>query len=234
MSKCPCGTGSEYAACCEPYLEGKAKPATAEKLMRSRYTAFTKADVDYIEHSTDQSQRKNFDRSGTLEWAKGSKWKGLEIVSTNTDGAVRLRLRGSRTDQVVQCATTAAMVTIARLTKALHVHLRELASLSASRKPGESLTALSCGTLCDKLLNCGKHHCKSICHSVPCEDCPIMETERCYCGKVSKPLRCGEGEEKHSYIVNEAGVIEEWDGKFACEILCGRYSFFCSSLFLSL
>ncbi len=86
MSKCPCGTGSEYAACCEPYLEGKAKPATAEKLMRSRYTAFTKADVDYIEHSTDQSQRKNFDRSGTLEWAKGSKWKGLEIVSTKDGG----------------------------------------------------------------------------------------------------------------------------------------------------
>src|SRR6476659_1642018 len=82
MSKCACGTGLEYASCCEPYLKGKAKPPTAEALMRSRYVAFTEADVDYIENSTDQSQKKSFDRAGTLEWAKNSKWKGLKIVST--------------------------------------------------------------------------------------------------------------------------------------------------------
>lgn len=86
MAKCACGTGLEFSACCEPFLEGKAKPPTAEALMRSRYTAFTTADVDYIEKTTDQSQRKGFDRQGTLEWAKGSKWKGLEIVSTK-DGS---------------------------------------------------------------------------------------------------------------------------------------------------
>jgi SEC-C motif-containing protein len=81
MSKCPCGTGLELATCCDPYLKGKAKPATAEKLMRARYTAFTTADVDYIEQTTDQSQKKSFDRAGTLEWAKNSEWKGLEVVS---------------------------------------------------------------------------------------------------------------------------------------------------------
>ena len=88
MSNCVCGTGLEFSACCEPFLTGKAKPPTAEALMRSRYVAFTTANVDYIEQSTDQSQKKSFDRTGTLEWAKNSKWKGLQIVSTK-DGLAK-------------------------------------------------------------------------------------------------------------------------------------------------
>lgn len=50
--------------------------------MRSRYSAFTVADIDYIEKTTDPSMRSTFDREGTLEWAKNSEWLGLEIVST--------------------------------------------------------------------------------------------------------------------------------------------------------
>lgn len=53
--------------------------------MRSRYTAFSLADVDYIEKTTDPSSRSSFDRDGTTQWAKGSEWLGLEIVSA-TDG----------------------------------------------------------------------------------------------------------------------------------------------------
>src|SRR6185369_4104816 len=56
---------------------------TAEALMRSRYTAFTLADVDYVESTTEPASRETFDRDGTLEWAKNSEWMGLEIVSTD-------------------------------------------------------------------------------------------------------------------------------------------------------
>ncbi len=106
MSKCACGTGLEYAKCCEPILEGKAKPPTAEKLMRARYTAFTTANVDFIETSTDQSQKKSFDRAGTLEWAKNSDWQGLEIVSTkdgletDTTGEVEFIARYKYNDEL--------------------------------------------------------------------------------------------------------------------------------------
>ncbi|MES2854402.1 MAG: YchJ family metal-binding protein, partial [Bdellovibrionota bacterium] len=44
--------------------------------------AFTTADIDFIENSTDATARESFDREGTLEWAKNSTWQGLEIVST--------------------------------------------------------------------------------------------------------------------------------------------------------
>jgi SEC-C motif-containing protein len=86
MSKCPCGTNVEFSVCCEPFLQGKAKPPTAEKLMRARYCAFTLADIDFIEKSTDPSSIETFDRDGTLEWAKNSTWLGLEIVSTKDGG----------------------------------------------------------------------------------------------------------------------------------------------------
>ncbi len=54
--------------------------------MRSRYVAFTTADVDYIEKTTDPSMRSGFDRPGTTEWAKNSEWIGLKIVSTEGGG----------------------------------------------------------------------------------------------------------------------------------------------------
>jgi SEC-C motif-containing protein len=63
--------------------EGPGRASTAEALMRSRYTAFTLADVDYIEKTTDPSSRSNFDREGTTEWAKNSEWIGLEIANTS-------------------------------------------------------------------------------------------------------------------------------------------------------
>ena len=46
--KCPCGSGSSYTTCCEPFIQGTAKAPTAEKLMRSRYCAFVLLDSDYL------------------------------------------------------------------------------------------------------------------------------------------------------------------------------------------
>jgi len=39
VAACPCGSGTAYAACCEPMHQG-APALTAEALMRSRYSAF--------------------------------------------------------------------------------------------------------------------------------------------------------------------------------------------------
>jgi len=37
---CQCGSGLEYDQCCGLYHSGEQQPATAESLMRSRFTAF--------------------------------------------------------------------------------------------------------------------------------------------------------------------------------------------------
>jgi SEC-C motif domain protein len=83
---CPCGSGQPSAACCDPYLAGERQPPTAEALMRSRYTAYVRADVDYILRTHEPIEGEEVDREATLRWAKESQWKGLEIVSASEDG----------------------------------------------------------------------------------------------------------------------------------------------------
>ena len=83
---CPCGNDQTYESCCEPFISGAARPDTAEKLMRSRYTAHTKGEIDYIKKTLAPAARKEFDPEATKEWCLGSKWKGLKIVSTDKGG----------------------------------------------------------------------------------------------------------------------------------------------------
>ncbi len=79
--QCPCGSGTPYAECCEPIIRGIRPATTAESLMRSRYSAYTKAEVDYLYETTHPSYRKGYDHEGTRQWAESSQWLGLEIVS---------------------------------------------------------------------------------------------------------------------------------------------------------
>ncbi|WP_127842732.1 YchJ family protein [Actinomyces wuliandei] len=44
---CPCGSGLAYGSCCEPVLDGGVA-ATAEALVRSRFTAFVVGDEDHL------------------------------------------------------------------------------------------------------------------------------------------------------------------------------------------
>ena len=86
MSDCPCGTGSSFAECCEPYISGARPAPTAEALMRSRYTAFAKHDVPHIVNTNDPETAEDVDEAGIKHWMVTSKWQGLEIRSTS-DGA---------------------------------------------------------------------------------------------------------------------------------------------------
>lgn len=78
---CPCGSNQSYEACCGPFISGQKLPETAEKLMRSRYTAFTRADVEYIKKTLAPEARTDFDAAQTKKWAEESTWKGLKILS---------------------------------------------------------------------------------------------------------------------------------------------------------
>lgn len=46
--QCPCGSGTPLSQCCLPFITGTDKAATAEQLMRSRYTAFSREDNAYL------------------------------------------------------------------------------------------------------------------------------------------------------------------------------------------
>jgi SEC-C motif domain protein len=82
---CPCGSGSPEAACCARYHRGERAP-TALALMRSRYCAFVRGEIDYLMDTHDESTRSSVDRAGIAKWSRETEWRGLEIVATEAGG----------------------------------------------------------------------------------------------------------------------------------------------------
>ena len=82
MESCPCGASLPYSECCEPFIRGIRPAPTAEALMRSRYTAYTRSEVDYIVRTTHPDQRKQDSETNIRQWAQKSVWHGLEILNT--------------------------------------------------------------------------------------------------------------------------------------------------------
>lgn len=83
ISNCPCKSWLPYSECCMPFHYGRAKPETAEQLMRSRYSAYFFRLVDYLVETTHPDTRSpNLQREleGTVHNAN---WSGLTIVSTS-------------------------------------------------------------------------------------------------------------------------------------------------------
>jgi SEC-C motif-containing protein len=83
---CPCGTGAPFETCCGPFLAGEQQPATAEQLMRSRYTAYVRGAIDYIIDTHDPKTRGDVDRAATEEWSTQAEWLGLDVVATEGGG----------------------------------------------------------------------------------------------------------------------------------------------------
>lgn len=74
---CPCGSGERFDGCCGPILAGTPAP-TAEKLMRSRYTAFSLGDEAYLGATWHPGTRPE-----ALDLDPDLRWTGLEIVAVD-------------------------------------------------------------------------------------------------------------------------------------------------------
>jgi len=81
MRNCSCGREKPYLECCHLIHEGTVKAATAEDLMRSRYTAFTLANGDYLMKSHHPDTRNPKDKMNLEKWAKSVNWIKLEILN---------------------------------------------------------------------------------------------------------------------------------------------------------
>lgn len=80
MQLCPCQSGKLFSECCQPYISFTVAAPSPEALMRSRYTAFALANVEYIEKTMRGVAAQGFNRAGTLKFASESEWLGLDIV----------------------------------------------------------------------------------------------------------------------------------------------------------
>lgn len=79
--RCPCGTGLTFGECCGPILRLEREAATAEALMRSRFTAFAVGDVDWLLRSWHSSTRPR-----SLELDPGIRWLRLDVLGTTGGG----------------------------------------------------------------------------------------------------------------------------------------------------
>ena len=87
---CPCGLGLPYDECCGPAHAGTPS-ATAEALMRSRYSAFALRRADYLLDSWHPATR-----PPTLDLDPTTRWTGLRVLSASgglfdTEGEVTFR-----------------------------------------------------------------------------------------------------------------------------------------------
>jgi SEC-C motif domain protein len=94
--RCPCGSGLTLDECCGRLHDGTTTAATAEQLMRSRYSAFAVGDPAYLLATWHRTTRPR-----TLE-LDDARWTGLDVLTTTggsmfeTEGTVEFRAHSVR------------------------------------------------------------------------------------------------------------------------------------------
>ena len=94
---CPCGTGSNYGACCGRLHSGAVQARTAEELMRSRYSAYALGNLDHVFRTWHPKTRPS-----DVSPVEGMAFVGLEVLEIVAGGPdddigvveFRARLRG--------------------------------------------------------------------------------------------------------------------------------------------
>jgi SEC-C motif-containing protein len=92
LRQCPCGAGLPVAECCGRLHDGTTTAATAEQLMRSRYSAFALGDTGYLRTTWHPTTRPR-----TLDLDRGVRWTGLNVLATtggtllSSEGTVEFR-----------------------------------------------------------------------------------------------------------------------------------------------
>jgi len=81
MMLCYCNSKKSYNECCELIISGKQDAETAEQLMRSRYSAYVVANVNYLMDSHHPNTRPVKERKNIIKWTKSIIWVSLEIIS---------------------------------------------------------------------------------------------------------------------------------------------------------
>lgn len=76
-----CLSGEPYGQCCGRFHSGSAEAATAEQLMRSRYSAFALMDADYLRRTWHPETE-----PASLGLDPAMEWRRLDIISTSRGG----------------------------------------------------------------------------------------------------------------------------------------------------
>lgn len=85
---CPCGSQKTFEQCCNRYISGRQLPTTPEALMRSRYSAYTKANIAYIQKTMRGPASRRYNADKAREWAKSVYWLGLKVIRASENNTI--------------------------------------------------------------------------------------------------------------------------------------------------
>ena len=71
-----------YIQCCGLYIDHREPPKTPEALMRSRYTAYSLANIAYFKATMHGKALIHFDEVEAENWARSVQWLNLKVVKT--------------------------------------------------------------------------------------------------------------------------------------------------------
>ena len=83
MEACPCQSAQQYENCCGPIHKDFKKAKTPQSLMRARYSAYVKNNIDFIIKTHHPDKVDGFDRDEAESWASESEWFGLKILDSS-------------------------------------------------------------------------------------------------------------------------------------------------------
>lgn len=90
MKLCPCrkdsGVKKNYTECCGIFISGEKIPVTPEELMRSRYTAYTQSNIDYISNTMRGRVADNFNPTSAKDWSGRVEWLQLVVAKAKSEG----------------------------------------------------------------------------------------------------------------------------------------------------
>jgi SEC-C motif-containing protein len=82
MKLCPCGSLHNYSSCCEPFIDEQQLPATPEQLMRSRYSAYSLENWDYLKKTMLGKVLTHFIESENNN-ANKILWLSLQVINSS-------------------------------------------------------------------------------------------------------------------------------------------------------
>ena len=82
IEKCPCGSDKDFQSCCSRIHSDLKNALSAEELMRARYSAFVKQNIEFLYNTFHPSIRRFQNKRDIEIWAKQNKWMQLEIIKS--------------------------------------------------------------------------------------------------------------------------------------------------------
>lgn len=85
IDMCVCGNEISFDMCCGSILDGSRKAQTPEELMRSRFSAYVRANGKYLVQSTVLENQHEDDATIIQDFSNSVEWLRLDVICAQSD-----------------------------------------------------------------------------------------------------------------------------------------------------